>query len=269
MHSMSTSSAAAASLRHDNLEQVGPLGSFMRHTTSMASPNIPRYAQTGHWPPCRITGLHTTSTIDNAFAHQRYLEMLNFESHLLHQWSSMIAEPKRLLLKGTSSPEISHHVGRPCSAASGEYVDKSAICTTDDTETYGFTSTSSADGFNADADAATWPNIASEAAPTPRTSGSQPSSSSTPPANQPFLPQQGADPWMKGGTTCTNRCYLPNNYEARRRFWSSKKGRMHETSPTWSKRYIVGNMVHYFPCVSLPSAHKGSKGGVLGIDTNT
>ena len=67
-------------------------------------------------------------------------------------------------------------------------MDKVSIGTRCGTETYGFTSTTSTDGFNADADAASKPNFAGQTSSNVKIKRQQPSSSSsTLPANQPFL----------------------------------------------------------------------------------
>ena len=79
-------------LRAPALEQAGPVGSFIRHTTSMAIPNFPRYARTGQWPVRSLRDLNTFPSIENAMAHQRYFEQLSFEARSLHQWSRMITE---------------------------------------------------------------------------------------------------------------------------------------------------------------------------------
>ena len=79
-------------LRTPALEQVGSVASFIRHTNSMASQNCLRYARTGQWPVRNLRNLNTFPKIENAMAHPRYLEQLNFETHSLHQWSRMIAE---------------------------------------------------------------------------------------------------------------------------------------------------------------------------------
>ena len=78
-------------VRPEVLEQAGPLGSFMRHTTTMVSPNVPRYVSTGIFPERDWADLRAEPTLANAAAHRKYLEMLSFEAHALHQWSSMIS----------------------------------------------------------------------------------------------------------------------------------------------------------------------------------
>ena len=77
------------------LEQVGPVGSFIRHmvhANPMVSPNLPRHARTGHWPVRNFRDLNTFPGIENAMVHRRYFEQLSFEAQALHQCSRMIAE---------------------------------------------------------------------------------------------------------------------------------------------------------------------------------
>ena len=49
----------------------------------MASPNIPRYVYTGPWPARKISDLLTAPNLENATAHQRYLE-INGEREMVH-----------------------------------------------------------------------------------------------------------------------------------------------------------------------------------------
>ena len=72
-------------LRPEVLEDAGPLGSLTRRTTTLASPNVQRHATTGVLPVRDVV-------LANIIAHQKYLEMLSFEQHTLHQRSRMISE---------------------------------------------------------------------------------------------------------------------------------------------------------------------------------
>ena len=61
----------------------GPMGSFMRHVTTMISPNNPSYVTTARWPVDHITQLRTDPTFDHIAAHQAYWEKLQLEQNSL------------------------------------------------------------------------------------------------------------------------------------------------------------------------------------------
>ena len=58
------------------LEGSGPLCSFVRHTTTMASPNVPDYVSKGLFPPRSLSDVSTEPTLSNIMAHQKYLPQL-------------------------------------------------------------------------------------------------------------------------------------------------------------------------------------------------
>ena len=70
----------------------GPLGSFLRHTTTMQSPNVPNYVTTQKYPVARVAELRTEPTAENIIAHQSYLECLQFEQNSVRCWSNMIQD---------------------------------------------------------------------------------------------------------------------------------------------------------------------------------
>ena len=59
----------------------GPMGSLMRHVTTMLSPTNPSYVTTRQWPVPSINQLRTDPTLENIAAHQAYLEKLQFEQN--------------------------------------------------------------------------------------------------------------------------------------------------------------------------------------------
>ena len=58
----------------------------------MFSPHVPRYVWTGQWPVHNLKDLRNFPNIENAMAHQCYLEQLSFKAQSLRQWTRMIAE---------------------------------------------------------------------------------------------------------------------------------------------------------------------------------
>ena len=70
----------------------GPMGSFMRHVTTMLSPTNPSYVTTRQWPVPSITQLRTDPTFENIAAHQAYLEKLQFKQNTLRSWSHMVQD---------------------------------------------------------------------------------------------------------------------------------------------------------------------------------
>ena len=55
-----------------------PLGSFLRHTTTVQSPNVPNYVTTQKYPVVRVADLRTEPTAENSMAHQSYPRALAF-----------------------------------------------------------------------------------------------------------------------------------------------------------------------------------------------
>ena len=72
----------------------GPLGSFMRHVTTMKLPTNPSYVTTLQLPVNSSTQLRTDRTFENIAAHQAYLERLQLEQNTLRSWSNMIQDPR-------------------------------------------------------------------------------------------------------------------------------------------------------------------------------
>ena len=68
----------------------GPLGSFLRHTSSMLSPNLPTYTTVRKQPVYRVSDLRQEPTVENVIAHHSYLEYLQFEKSSLRWWSNMV-----------------------------------------------------------------------------------------------------------------------------------------------------------------------------------
>ena len=73
------------SLRSDQIEAHGPLGSFLRHTATIANPNVPHYVSSGRFPVRNLSDLRTEPTLANVMAHQKYLKYFSFEADSLHQ----------------------------------------------------------------------------------------------------------------------------------------------------------------------------------------
>ena len=141
-------------LRREVLEQAGPLGSLMRHTTSVADPNIPRYARTGQWPVCHLRDLNAFPNID-AMAHQHYLEQLSFQTQILNQWTRMTAD------QIDDERERGQHPGQHGARPAGQRLDKASSKTSAGIKTDGTTSAADATGPNADA--AAKPDFAAQA----------------------------------------------------------------------------------------------------------
>ena len=181
-------------LRPEQLDEAGPLASFMRHVTTTASPNVPHYVSTGIFPVRDLADLSTEPTLQNVIAHQKYLEMLSFEAHALHQWSRMIPE------QITAEREQTH-------LQLATMLEKMAASQQVNAWTRAQASQSMAPRPMATPPAQ--PQMGSINMPVQPPSGilqvkpapSRPPAqtrSSTPPTNQPFPPQQSADPWAQG-----------------------------------------------------------------------
>ena len=56
------------SLREKDIACQGPLGSFVRHTTSMYTPNVPHYVVTQKFPVKNLSDLRQEPTIENIIA---------------------------------------------------------------------------------------------------------------------------------------------------------------------------------------------------------
>ena len=144
----------------------------------------------------RISDLLTAPTIDNAMAHQRYLEMLSFEAHSLHPWSRIFAEHIN------DEREGAHHLLESIldRIAAQRRVDWTRSQSAQDMAPRPMVSLPPHPlmGSMQTQMQPQGQTLQDKPAPTSRSSGTQPSSSSTPPANQPFPPQQGADPWFQG-----------------------------------------------------------------------
>ena len=80
------------SLSETDVACQGPLGSFLRHTTSMQSPNVPNYVLMQKFPVQNLSNLRQEPIIHSIIVHQSYLEYLQFEQSCLHHWSNMISE---------------------------------------------------------------------------------------------------------------------------------------------------------------------------------
>ena len=79
------------SLRDNDVDAHGPLGSFIRRATTMTNP-ILHYVNTGRFPVKNLSDLRTEPTLCNILAHRRYLEDLLFEQRSLREWNRMISE---------------------------------------------------------------------------------------------------------------------------------------------------------------------------------
>ena len=66
-----------------------PMLSFLRHVTSMKSPNNPSYVANHKWPVTDLQYLRIEATFENIAAHQAYLEKLQFEQNTLRSWSKI------------------------------------------------------------------------------------------------------------------------------------------------------------------------------------
>ena len=64
------------------------MASFLRHVTSMQSPNNPSYVDTRIRPVPDIRDLRREANLENVAARQRYLEKLQFEMNSLRSWSN-------------------------------------------------------------------------------------------------------------------------------------------------------------------------------------
>ena len=102
--------------------------------------------------------LNTPTSLENAMAQQYYLEMLSFEAHSLHEWSSTIAE--QIIAE---SEQAHHQLARILDGLAAQQ--KVNAWTRNGAETYGLTSPTSAVGFNADDEAASKLNAAGQARP--------------------------------------------------------------------------------------------------------
>ena len=70
----------------------GPLGSFLRHTSNMLSPNVHNYVTMRKPPVYSVSDLRQEPTIDNSIAHHSYLDYLQFEQNSLRCWSNMLED---------------------------------------------------------------------------------------------------------------------------------------------------------------------------------
>ena len=133
-----------------------------------------------------LRDLNTFPNLDNAMAHQRYLEQLSFETHFLHQWSRMIGEQINdelaTILDGLSQVQQVnawtrlHPMGSKPIAPPPPQPHMVQMQMQPPSQK----------------------SLQVKPAPLPRTSGAPASSSaSSPPPNQPFSPQQRADPRTK------------------------------------------------------------------------
>ena len=66
--------------------QAGPMASFLRHVSTMESPDNPSCLNNDPQPVDHIGDLRREATLENLAEHQRYLEKLQFESTTLRLW---------------------------------------------------------------------------------------------------------------------------------------------------------------------------------------
>ena len=67
----------------DRFRKPGPMASFLRHVTSMQSPNNPTYVDTRIYPVFDVRELRREATLKTVAAGQRYLKRLQFEMRTL------------------------------------------------------------------------------------------------------------------------------------------------------------------------------------------
>ena len=92
LHNFIPGNLWSLNLRNEALEQASSLGFFHKAHQQRGQPKLSSLRHTGQWPVRNLHDLNTFPSIENAMAHQRYLEQLSSETHSLHQWSRIIAE---------------------------------------------------------------------------------------------------------------------------------------------------------------------------------